>query len=745
MIPATASLDPGDPGLQLLVEGKGPGGGVRDVTGDAAWTVEPPGILVPVSNGYFRPIGPGKATIEGKIGDEVIRAEVQVQPEPAAGRSWDFATDIVPLLTRAGCNTGGCHGKADGQNGFHLSLFGYDPEGDYQAIVREAGGRRLLRFDPEESLLMRKATGRTPHGGGQRIVSGTDAHRVLLRWIADGAPERKGLEPRKLTKLLVEPADSRLDAPGPRQLRVVATFSDGRTRDVTRLASFKVNDDSAVEVSPEGSARLLRRAEADLIVRYGSEVVATRLATIINPALAFDFAKLPRRNVIDVELFKRLESLKVPPSPPANDAAWLRRVTLDLTAQQPDSWQVREFLKDTDPDKREKKVEELLKSADFVSFWEIKLGDLLQISQARFGNGSDPYKVWMKHRLEQNTPWDQVVRELLTSLGDPYDKATGGPVNYAADGMYDPKVAAEQTAQRFLGLRLRCAQCHDHPFDVWTQDDYFGLAAIFAKVGPSGNYRNQPAGAMMGRLKIGVLPDGTVEHLRTKKPAEMRLLDGSPVKVSKDEDPRKALADWMTRPENPYFARATVNWAWAQFFGPRTGRAGRRPQPGEPTRSPRAARRAGQALRRAQVRRSRPDPNDRDERGVWPLLGDLAGERRGYPLLLAPPAPPADGPPDGRRPGHGDRLRASLRPAWQEEGDRGLRPERAERPAGHVRPVSEDQLLLPGGHAVAQPPPGPPADRRRRGRQQGHRASTATSRTSWSRTPSRATWWNSCT
>ncbi|HEX8202286.1 MAG TPA: DUF1549 and DUF1553 domain-containing protein, partial [Isosphaeraceae bacterium] len=399
-------------------------------------------------------------------------------------------------------------------------------------------------------------------GGGPRIAPGSAEHRTLLAWIAAGAPERRGQTHGALVDVAVEPADVLLEEPGPRQVRVVARYADGHERDVTRLASFRVLDDSAASIAPDGQAVLLRRAETDLVVHYGSKVVSTRLATVINPDLSFDFAALPRRNVIDVELFKRLDTLRVPPSPPAGDAAFLRRVSLDLTGQQPNPDQVRRFLKDTDPAKRVQLVDGLLASGDFVSFWKIKLGDLLQISRARFGNGAGPYEYWLEARLSENAPWDAMVRELLTSLGSPNDLKEGGPVNYALDGP-DAKVAAEQTAQRFLGLRFRCAQCHDHPFDVWTQDDYFGLAAFFAKVrrpvaGPDG---------MMGRARVEVDPKGRIEHPRTKRPAEPRLPGGASVALAENADPRQALAAWMTRPDNPFFARATANWVWAQFFG----------------------------------------------------------------------------------------------------------------------------------------------------------------------------------
>jgi len=558
--PAMATLEPGEPGLQLLAEGAGARGGRRDWTGAVAWEAIPPGVVAVGADGYVRPIAPGRATVRAVYGADKAEVVVTVQGASAAARPWDFAADVVPLFTRHGCNTGACHGKADGQNGFHLSLFGYDPEGDYRALTRDAAGRRVSAFDPEASLLLRKSSGRTPHAGGMRFAADSEAYRALCGWIAAGAPEHRGQGHGAVAELIVEPAGARLEEPGPQQLRVIARFADGHRRDVTRLAGFRVNDDSAAAVEPTGLATLKRRAEADLIVRYQSFVVSTRLSTIINPDLKFDFATLPRRNLIDRELFRRLESLKVPPSPPATDAAFLRRVTLDLAGRQPTPEQVREFLRDPDPDKRPKLVDRLIADRDFVRFWKIKLGDLLQISGARLGNGAGHYLGWVDDSLEHNLPWDVLVRTLLTSLGDPTARE-GGPVNYALDGE-DARAQAELTAQRFLGLRLRCAQCHDHPFDVWTQDDYYGLAAFFAKVKRPG-----VGPGRMGRPEVTLDPAGQVEHLRTRRPVPPKLPGGRVVQVAGTDDPRASLAAWITGPDNPYFARAAVNWAWAQFFG----------------------------------------------------------------------------------------------------------------------------------------------------------------------------------
>ncbi len=557
--PTTVNLAPGDPGFQLIAW-REPAPGLRhDVTAEATWQVEPEGVLSVDRSGYVRPVGSGKASVVASHEGE--RASTAFTVESAAGASepaWSFAEDIVPILTRAGCNTGSCHGRADGQNGFHLSFLGYDPEGDHRAITRDAASRRIDRMRPEASLILGKATGQIPHGGGLRFRSDSSEGRTLLAWLRAGAPATRGKTHGALVKLTIEPAGVRLDEPGPQQVRVVARYADGHERDVTRLASFRLNDDATLAIDPEGHARVLRRGEADLVVRYQSMVASTRLATIVNPDLEFDFARLKRRNFIDEELFKRLASLNVPPSPEAPDAAFLRRVSLDLTGQQPQPEQVRQFLADSDPEKRVKLVDRLIASPDFVLFWRIKLGDLLQITSTRFGNGSAYYNTWLKERLEENTPWDQAVKTLLTALGNPMVYG-GGPVNYALDGP-DAKSQAEQTAQRFLALRLKCAQCHDHPFDVWTQDDYFGLAAFFAKT-------QRSAGAMGGRTEVKLNPKGEVEHPRTHKPAVPKLLGGAIVKVDENDDPRKALAEWLIATDNPFFARATANWVWAQFFG----------------------------------------------------------------------------------------------------------------------------------------------------------------------------------
>lgn len=558
--PESLTLETTDLGAQLRVTTTGASGTTQDHTADVTWAVPlGEGAVRVEAGGFVRPLGAGEAIVEARReGHSPARVRVRVLAPPQ--RSWNFGTDIVPYFTRLGCNAGGCHGRAEGQNGFHLSLFGYDPEADFLAVTHAGGGRRTSPMRPESSLLLAKATGVVPHEGGVRLARGSDAYQALLAWIRDGAPFRSGRDHGAVKSVRVEPDALHLEGPGTGQLRVVAIHEDGTTRDVTRVATYRTNDDSAATVDDLGRARLLKRDETDLIVRFGSFVVPVRIGTVINPGLEFDFGTLPRANVVDRELFKRLEALKVPPSPAASDAAFLRRVSLDLTGQQPLPEAVRRFLEDTSPDKRARKVDELMARSEFTKHWMIKLGDLLQITSARVPSAG-PYQNWLKIQFSKNRPWDEMVRELMTAVGDP-SRMDQGAANYALDGP-DAQTRAELTAQRFLGIRMRCAQCHDHPFDVWTQDDYYGLAAFFAKVRVGG----ADGSRMMSRPVVSIDPKGTVTHLRTKQVVGPKLPRGEVVNVAPEEDPRQALAAWITSPDNPYFARAAVNWAWAQFFG----------------------------------------------------------------------------------------------------------------------------------------------------------------------------------
>ncbi len=309
--PKKIELAPDDQGVQLLVSREQ---SRADLTASALWSVEPDGIVSVSETGYVQPLSAGAATI--RVRDGEVQGEVSVTVADRSDRAWDFASDLVPIFTRYGCNTGGCHGKAAGQNGFHLSLFGYDPEGDYLAVTRDATGRRIDLMEPESSLLLQKATGMAAHGGGMRFSQRSDAYQTLVSWIQAGTPRKHGKTHGSLQVVRVEPPDASLEAPGARQFRVVATFEDGHERDVTRLATYTSNDDMAVAVNETGLAQLQKRAETDVVVRYQSHILARRISTPIHPDSTFDFAALPRHNFIDEQLFKRLEAARSPAQSP---------------------------------------------------------------------------------------------------------------------------------------------------------------------------------------------------------------------------------------------------------------------------------------------------------------------------------------------------------------------------------------------------------------------------------------------
>ena len=562
ILPQVSRLRVEDAGLQLVMREKRVDCDYEQTAG-VRWSAVPDGVVSIDATGYARPLHPGTVTLTARTANGTTDASLEVTGAPDGKRRWDFDTDIVPIFTRLGCNTGGCHGRAEGQNGFRLSLFGYFPEADFLAITRESGGRRLDTLDPDASLLLRKGTGRLVHGGGQRLVPGSDEYARVRAWIRDGAPRSTGENSARATSLALEPSSALLAQPGKLQLRAIAHYSDGTTRDVTRLALFRSNNDRLLSIDGNGVAVLSTAGESDVVARFGSLVATSRIASPVNAEWSRDESEHPIQNFIDEHIYKRLSRLRVPLSPRASDATFLRRVSFDLTGQLPEPDEVKRFVSDADPKKRAAKVAELLERRDFEHFWKLKLGDLLQISPGRFGNGAGAYEFWLEDAVKRNRPWNEMVRELLTTVGDPTDRAKSAAANYALDGP-DPQTRAELTARRFMGLRLRCAQCHDHPFDIWTQDDYYGMAAIFAKAEAAAG---GAAGVMASRMRITVNPSGSVTHLRTKQPAEPRLLGGEPIRVATNVDPRQRFADWLTRPDNPYFAKAMANWVWAQFFG----------------------------------------------------------------------------------------------------------------------------------------------------------------------------------
>jgi hypothetical protein len=467
----------------------------------------------------------------------------------AAEERLDFPTRILPILTKAGCNAGSCHGAAVGQGGFKLSLLGYDPAQDHANLTREFGGRRLDVETPANSLFVRKGTDQLDHEGGRKIKRGSDAERTLLAWVAAGAPF--GPADLRVTKIEVEPADSLLRASDQSvQLRVRATMSDGRSEDVTALALYSSNDDAVADVDKAGVVTTRDRGLTSIMVRYSGQAVAARIAVPFGDA-EIATADFKPRNFIDERVLAELRRLRLPPSPLSDDAEFFRRVHLDLIGRLPEPDAVRAFLQEPpSEEKRRRVIASLLEREEFVDFWTLKFGDWLLISGKRGSEAATrAYHDWVRGQLARNRPLDQFVRELLLAQGE---VTRVGPANFFSLAT-DPRDLGEHVAGMFLGAQIACARCHAHPADRWTQDDYHAFAACFARLSRQGE-------------TISVSTRGEVEHPKTQKPVAPRPL-GAVALPGHDDDRRVELAAWLTAPDNPFFARNLVNRVWKHLLG----------------------------------------------------------------------------------------------------------------------------------------------------------------------------------
>lgn len=472
-----------------------------------------------------------------------------------------FIRDVMPILNYSGCTAGACHGSAKGKNGFKLSLRGYDAEFDYRALLFEVSGRRFNRAVPAASLMLAKPTMRVPHEGGQRIEEGSDAFATIVDWIGQGAPYG---DPRKdaVAQLEVEPAEIFLDQPGTeRSVQVTARYEDGSTRDVSEWAVLESNSTSTAQVTESGAVRGERVGEAAVMVRYEGKFVTVPL-TVLNPAPGFAWQPLPQNNYIDEHIDGKLKRLKIQPSGLASDAAFVRRIYLDLTGIPPTPGQLRAFLGDPDSSasKRRQLIDRLVGSDAYIDHWSLKWGDLLQSNRKHLGEkGMWAFRQWIRDAIASNQPYDEFVRELLTSVGSTYQAPAAN--FYRVND--DPKLAMETTTQLFLGVRMVCAQCHDHPFEKWTQNQYFQLAAFFAAVGMKPGFDSDEQIVYLKR------EDADFLHPKTNKPVEPQYLLASAElpPIGAFGDSRAALANWLTSEKNPYFAKAIANRVWSYFFG----------------------------------------------------------------------------------------------------------------------------------------------------------------------------------
>jgi hypothetical protein len=467
-------------------------------------------------------------------------------PADARQRALDFDTEVIPVLTKAGCNAGACHGAAAGRGGLHLSLWGADPAADYETLVHAFEGRRVNTVRPTSSLIFAKPTGYLDHGGGHVLAEDGPGAERLLEWIRSGAPRGA---PRKLSRLVISPLRYWSPAvPAEVPLQALATFDSESPEEVTQWTVFTPADPSAIEVdATRGVARILRRGRHTLIARFLDQVVALQLTIPLNDQ-PVDHADLPRASFIDDEVLNTLANLRLPVSPPTDDASYLRRVSLDLTGRLPSPEIVDSFLHDLSPDKREKLVDSLLDGDAFVDYWTLFFSRLLRVhSLPNEQEGMQAYADWLRRQIAEQAPLNMMAHALITATGDAH---AVGPANFGRM-VPDARAHAELVGQFFLGMRLGCANCHNHPLDRWTQDDYHGLAAVFARLD-------------RGR-QVRLLPRGAVTNLRTNEPAIPRIPGER--NLADEGDPREALAAWLTSGDNLYFARATVNRLWRAMFG----------------------------------------------------------------------------------------------------------------------------------------------------------------------------------
>ncbi|GIX05564.1 MAG: S-layer protein [Planctomycetaceae bacterium] len=552
-----------DDRLQLLVTGTDQTGHMWDLTRRVTYRVAPEGAAQITSEGYLVPLRDGAVTVqvEYATAEGSWQAELPLQITGTAHEQpVNFPNQVVPIFTKLGCNGGGCHGKASGQNGFKLSLLGFHPEDDYEFLVKEGRGRRLMPLAPEQSLLLTKPVGQSPHGGGKRLEVDSDEYRLLVRWLRQGMPFGTGQDPH-VVAIRCRPAARLMQRGQEQQIAVDALYSDGRIEDVTRRALFEPNDAEMAEVSVRGLVKVHDLAgEVAIMARYQGQVAVFR-ATI--PLGAEITQRPPVHNFIDELIQQKLDMLGIPASALADDATFLRRVCIDLTGRLPAEDEVTAFLSDPRPEKRQALIERLLNSpayADtFANKWNMVLRNRNRGNDQR--TTTFAFYRWIWNSLYENKPYDQFVREIITAAGDAEEHP---PVTWYRE-VDQVNEQVEDVAQLFLGLRIQCARCHHHPFEKWSQDDYYGFAAFFSRVGK----KNLSFGQTPLRDRRVFHQEGIAQarNERTGKMLPPTELGGRSLTIPAEEDPRVALADWMARPDNPYFARAIVNRYWKHFFG----------------------------------------------------------------------------------------------------------------------------------------------------------------------------------
>lgn len=559
--PVSIAVFPPDVNMQsargkqrIIVQASYADGITRDVTAQAKVTISDPKIAK-IVNLEVLPVGDGKCSIAVEFEGKTSQVPVDVK-DAIKDRPISFKLDVMPIFLRNGCNQGGCHGAARGKDGFRLSLFGFDPDGDHYRLTRELNGRRINLAIPEESLLVEKSIGKVPHTGGQKFAVGEQYYNDLVRWVDAGGPQ----DPAGIaTPVSVDlfPKTALLDGKGStQQLIVRAKYSDGSERDVTSLALFLSSNDSSGKVSPSGLVTAGDRGEAFVMARFSTFTVGVPFI-VLPKDLKFSFPATPEKNYIDTLVNAKLKNLRIAPSATCSDEVFLRRIFIDLTGMLPSVEEYKTFMANKSADKREQLVKELMERKEFSELWVLKWAELLQIRSSNQVSYKATllYYNWLQDRIARNVPLNQWVQELLGANGGTFNN----PVTNYYQNETDILKVTENVAQVFMGMRIQCAQCHNHPFDRWTMDDYYGFAAFFTQIGRKRT--DDPR-----ELVVFNSGSGEINHPLGGRRMAPKFLGGEVPDVT-GKDRRELMAEWLASPKNPYFATNLSNMVWTHFFG----------------------------------------------------------------------------------------------------------------------------------------------------------------------------------
>ncbi len=562
VFPAEISLRGQGDRVTIAVQVVNDQGITRDVSGAVKLHIADAKV-VGLNGQTLKPLADGETKLLVELGQ--LKAEVPVTvKEATTSRDVSFRLDVMPIFMKSGCNTGSCHGAARGKDGFMLSLFGYDPAGDYYRLTRQLVGRRVDLAVPEKSLVLEKATGEVDHTGGQLFTADSDDYRTMLRWIEAGAPDDKGDTPEPLG---IELLPSKTVFAGKDQTQktvVMARYSDGSVRDVTKLALFMTNNDAVVSIDKEGIAKGNNRGGAFVFARFNKFTVGSEVLVLPTDD-KFVWPSTPESNFVDTLVFDKLKKLHMAPSEICDDETFLRRVSLDLTGLPPTREEYERFVADTDKDKRANLIDQLLDREEFVDIWAMKWGELLRIravgNQPQYGRDAKAmwaYANWVREQMAVNRPLNEFVAELVVGNGSNIKQPTSNL--YTAAERLTPQKTAEDFAQIFLGTRIQCSQCHNHPFDRWTLDDYYGFASFFAGV----NMKRGVEGREV--VVFNNNANNTVEHPVNGRKMKPKFLGGDVPDVE-GQDPRVSLAKWLTSSDNAAFSQTMANIIWSHFFG----------------------------------------------------------------------------------------------------------------------------------------------------------------------------------